>query len=235
MDIVGICTAILTTITILIGFFNKEQKKYENCKQRYFEELLLVFMQEYKKDKNIDSINFINARFMYADYFVPMYIFYLVDCKEEKVLKKILLVDYIQNFPTARNVIFNALDGIFHRITFIFILVYIVALISVSYMLTFCIIKLLWILVTNLFSFNVILIQGTLLGLLKGSFLSILFFLTMYCIYTGLRDSINSNDEYTLNIKNIQKIIKRKEKIYDKGVGKYLLLTDGIDECKTNK
>lgn len=96
---------IITFVSSIIALLNTFSKLGENTKlsQDYFEKVLSIYVKEYKNNTNLDSIEFIKRRFNISDYFIPSYIFYLVDKEKSDQLHKVLMIDYRKKFPNKMN------------------------------------------------------------------------------------------------------------------------------------
>jgi|GEM_PF-1792827 len=215
-------------ITFIITFFNKEQSKYGKLEHEYFEKLLVPYINECMKNNGLNSVRFIKRRFNRKDYFIPSYIFYLVDNDDRQLLHKVLVEDYRDKYPNNTNVIFKTMDNIFHTMDFIFIFIY--------YIFIFVIVFFFLMTLKELFNMAYYFINDIASGMnVANSNISNLKFYIVVMIITVIvliltvwfvRAFINSiNDEYTMIDKKIKSIVEKKERKYDKNKnkGKYYI------------
>lgn len=215
--LVGIIGAV---ITFFITFFNKEQSKYSKLEQEYFEKLLVPYINECMKNNGLNPVRFIKRSFNRKDYFIPSYIFYLVDNDERKLLHKVLVVDYREKYPNNINVILKTMDNIFHTIEFIFIFLYYIYIVFI-FLLSMMTLKELFSMVSDMdiANGNISNIKsyiGVIISIIVGVLIVVFF----------LRELINDiNDEYTIVNKKIKNMVKSKVKKYDKDrrKGKYYI------------
>lgn len=200
-------TKIATLVISIIVTTNTFSKSEKNIKlsDYYFEKVLVTYAKEYKNNPKIESLNFIKQKFNISNYFIPSYVFYLVDKGESEKLHKILINDYIQKIPGEKNNIFNGKYSIIVLfISLLRSLAYLVVVIYITY---------------GIFSFGSLafdIVSSKNINIknirLMGSsiyvcIVAILFiFLSEKCIL----------DEYTMKIGNIKEIIKRKERNFNR-------------------
>lgn len=99
--------------------------KHNKLIESYFDEVLSVYVKERKENVGIDPVSFIRDRFDINDYFIPSYVFYLVDKHDEERLHKVLMDDYRTNFPSRRNLISRGIFTILLTIIMIIINIYV--------------------------------------------------------------------------------------------------------------
>lgn len=193
-----IATLVISVI-VTINTFSKLEKNTK-LSDDYFEKVLRIYAKEYKDNPKIDSLNFIKQKFDISNYFIPSYVFYLVDKGETKKLHKILMNDYIQKLPGEKNSIFNGKYNIL--ILFMSLVKSVACLVLVAYIIqgasSF----------VSLFFDSIFLKNIRLIGssIYVCSVLIIFIFLLEKCIL----------DEYTMKIENIKELIKRKERNFNK-------------------
>ena len=83
-----------SAIALIVTFYKSSQKKVENYEELYFEKILLPYVEEYRKDKNINSITFFQDKNSLINCFIPNYVFSIIDKNDSILLHKILIVDY---------------------------------------------------------------------------------------------------------------------------------------------
>lgn len=210
IDYFKVLTVLGAVFTFIIAYFDKEHKKNLDLKEEYFKNILVPYINKYRKNKKINPIKFLKSKDEENIYFIPPYIFHLVDERNRVDLHKVLIEDYKENFPSSKNSIwktFNRLDKIIDLIL-VFLLGILFGLISIL------IIDFIFLLILEMFKStdlkNFILNDG-----LK------------YIVYIGLgiiglviltllnRNSLK-NDDYSINKKIIIKLINKKKKDYDK-------------------
>ena len=203
--------AILGSVfTFIYAFFDKEHKKSLDLKEEYFKNILVIYINTYKKNKNINPIKFLKSKYKEDTYFIPPYVLYLIDEKNKETLHKVLIEDYKENFPSSKNSMwktFNRLDKIFDLIS-IFILGILFALISLL------IIDFIFLLILGMFKStdlkNFISNDGLKYILCIGLGIIVLVILTL------LNRNSLKNDDYSSNKKIINKLINKKKKNYNK-------------------
>ncbi|WP_074116037.1 hypothetical protein [Clostridioides difficile] len=218
---------VVSTIFIaLIVYFKAEQKKRELYLDKYFEKLLTPYILEYKKNNTINSVKFIKKRHTIKDYYIPSYIFYLVENNKNEDLKKILSVDYIHNYPNNKNGINRALDKIAQVVNFALVLLYTALRIFI-----FCIILGLCfgILVFLIYFFKTALSHNTIFEkdklLTRNSFIWLMIMYLLYVFCGLMREYMTDGwyDTYTRKRRCIEKNIIRKKKTYEKVSKKYYI------------
>ncbi|CEP94650.1 Uncharacterised protein [[Clostridium] sordellii] len=200
---------IVTLTSTIITMVSTFSKIGENNKliQIYFEKVVNAYVKEYKNNKNIDPVYFIKGKFNIEDYFIPSYVFYLVDKQKSEKLHKILSYDYIVKFPNRINKVTQLINHIGRVILSGLIFIY-----------YFCL------------AFSIILIPIVCISLvIKGIFIQgidktdikyILFStiapLVIAFILKLMFYNIDIYDDYNMKVRHIEKIIKRKEKKFNK-------------------
>ncbi|HFL3512491.1 TPA: hypothetical protein ACG3PC_003823 [Clostridioides difficile] len=218
---------VVSTIFIaLIVYFKAEQKKRELYLDKYFEKLLTPYILEYKKNNTINSVKFIRKRYTIKDYYIPSYIFYLVENNKNEDLKKVLSVDYINNYPNHKNDINKALDKITQVVDFILVLTYTALKIFAFCMiliLCFCILIFLIDFLKSTLSHNIILKKDKLIIIESFIWLIIMYLYYIFCKFARENIADNEYNTYTRKRKCIEKNIIRKKKIYKKVSKKYYI------------
>ncbi|EOT2913460.1 hypothetical protein [Clostridium perfringens] len=203
--------AILGSIfTFIFAFFDREHKKSLNLKEEYFKNVLVKYINKYRKNKNINAIRFLKSKFGEDTYFIPPYVLYLIDQKNKEDLHKVLIEDYKENFPNSQNSIWKTIS----RVDKIFDLLLILSLGILFGAITTLIINFLLVLIIQLFDYSHLkeFIFNDGLKYLIQITVSLLILIGFIIVS---RNSLR-NDEYSSNKKIIIKLINKKKKYYDK-------------------
>ncbi|TGY43175.1 hypothetical protein [Clostridium perfringens] len=201
IDYFKILTILGAVFTFIIAYFDKEHKKNLDLKEEYFKNILVPYINKYRKNKKINPIKFLKSKDEENIYFIPPYIFYLLDERNKVDLHKVLIEDYKENFPSSKNSIwktFNRLDKIIDLIS-VFLLGILFGLISL----------LIIVLIIEMFkstNFN---------DVLKYIVYIVLFIIGLV-ILTLLNRNSFKNDDYSSSKSIIIKRINKKKKDYDK-------------------
>lgn len=113
-------------VSFILAFFNKEHKKYNENKERYFQEFLLPFYAEIKTNNNVEYESLIKKYHSFDKTYIPQYVNLLIENNEYEKLAKVLLTDYINLFPNKLNGFFIALenlDAAFNYVIAVFIMI----------------------------------------------------------------------------------------------------------------
>ncbi len=206
-----IIKAIVATITAVLGtyelIYKKVVKKELDKKVKYYNEILKPFIKEYRKNTNINSIKYIkkHKEKLEVDE-IPAYILYVLHKKEKQKMKNILLYDYIEIYDNERGKMRRITKGINRLLIYIIFFILFASLILFS-----------------------MLIATILLDIFNGNFNGIIIeaVIAFACIWVAflldkLIDVINE-DDYTLNIKKMKKLIKKKNDFMNKRAKEYYL------------
>lgn len=195
---------LVISVIVTMNTFSKLEKNTK-LSDDYFEKVLRIYAKEYKNNPKIESLNFIKQKFDISNYFVPSYVFYLVDKGESEKLHKILINDYIQKLPSKENSIFNGIYDIV--ILFLSVLVFVYCLLTIVFSIIggFSFSSLIFDIVSskNIDIKNIRLIGSS---IFMCAILIIFICLEKKCIL----------DEYTMKNENIKEIIKRKERNFNR-------------------
>lgn len=118
---------LLTLVAVLgstFAYLEKRNKKYDNFEEKYFMKVLNPYVVSWKKNKELDTIKFIDKYLKKSnksnEIYIPKYIFYLVEKEKDKEkLHKVLITDYIQNYPNLNNEKGKITNSIFSYFNFI--------------------------------------------------------------------------------------------------------------------
>lgn len=208
-DWIKIITLIISVVAT-INTFSKLEKSTK-LSEDYFEKALSTYAKEYKCNKNINALKFIKRRFDINDYFIPSYVFYLVDSGDKAKLHKILMIDYREKFPSKSNSTFNGFLNIGILILAIIVFIFYLVVITI---ITITVPLVIYLILEIAFS-----------GKLDMDSIWIIVRLILICIVAiiFIRASKKTlESEYTMKNKSIKKIIERKENEFDKSKDYYI-------------
>ncbi|HFL2413364.1 TPA: hypothetical protein ACG3O0_003534 [Clostridioides difficile] len=202
-------------IAFIITFYKSSQKKIESYEEDYFDKVLLPYVEKYRKDKNINSIEFFNDKNSIINCYIPSYIFYTIDKKDSIILHKILMNDYWENYNSSLNNINKKLEKFSSSVDFAQIFFYIFMMIY----------------------FFLLAILSAIIGILElaitlniNSDIKIIFIIAVISImlsfgirHIAKRSIKNIKDNYTMKSEDIEKLIKVKENEYNKNHTKYYI------------
>lgn len=221
-DYLKIIALIGGVVTFIITYFNKEQNKYIKLVDDYFEKVLVKYVDLYNKDKKINPINFIQENYSMKDYFIPSYIFCLINSNRKVDLHKVLLEDYRERFPNNTNGIFRTIDNLRYTYSlfevFIFSFLFIIPVLVIISM----IISVVSLVIT---SFGEGFKEG-MISSVAALIMIVVIIIVVYHIFKYLAKYIakGMKDEYTMKTKEIEELIKNKVKSYDETINNYYLI-----------
>lgn len=194
---------IVSIITTLNTFSNLE--KNNKLIENYFKKVLKVYVKEHRENEELDPVAFIKERFNFNHYFIPSYIFYLVDKSDKEKLHKVLMTDYRVNFPSKTNLIGRGVVNVLLLV--LIIIINVIAFLGVASVLSAVFISFL-----SLFKFKAFANSS------KDIIVSILCLILMAIVCIAYTFVVNklTIDDYTLKTKQIKKKIKRKVKHFDR-------------------
>ncbi|WP_194190817.1 hypothetical protein [Clostridium chrysemydis] len=192
----------------LFLYFDKEYVEYKSVKKKYFEGVLALYIERYKKNGDIKPVRFINEHYTYEDYYIPPYVRYLIDHNDDVKLHKVLIEDYKCNFPSEKNSVMNTMFKLsrFADIIYLFLylLIIFLCLIPMVYSVTILILK--------IFGAN----GGVSIWAIAKVFgVSIIAWFILTKTRYFFKDKIVEDDEYSTNEKWIIKNIDRKIRNYE--------------------
>lgn len=205
ITIISLTVSLIATLITLIrntGF----SKNYER-ERRYYEKVLMPFLEKYAKNSDFDIIKFCKNKIKRTDEDIPMYVIFLMDHREEDKLKKVLLLDYTKLYKNDINTV-NNITTLVDKILFCIMLIW----------------EFFFILLGSL------LIVGSALEMLNNKTISLLGNIILGIIIYGISlilmkcDILWHDDTYALNTKKIQKHIANKTKSYEKKKDKYYFI-----------
>lgn len=226
--IIGVVSSIITVLTSITVYYSKSQKRRNELNEKYFTNILVPFIKMYKKDEKVNAIKFIKDenRYQESDYYIPQYIIYLANSKKKDLLKKILIVDYELLYPNRKNNSMKSIILFFDIITYIGVFLLHIMMFPISYFLIFSCV--------NIFQEIMFLLPGrkstTIISNIEvpSIFINIITLVINLLFTGGLLIAIKwlsetFDDDYSFKTKKIKRIIKSKEKKYDKMMGKYYI------------
>lgn len=229
MDNLKIITIVGSVLAFIITYLDKREEKFNNLKQEYFDKVLCVYYNKYRKNSQVSSIDFIKWYFKDNEVFIPKYVFYLCDDKykdesNEERLSKVLLVDYWKQYPNKANMFYGGMNSIFDKGYVLVFFTSVFVLLSGAMLLAIFVMQLILAVVTVLegsLPFSKIIVElnanDAWIGLIYGILALILEVIFHRCTSKEFYNS----DDYSLNVKIICKIIKKKVKLYNKVNSKY--------------
>ena len=204
-----------SAIALIVTFYKSSQKKVENYEELYFEKILLPYVEEYRKDKNINSITFFQDKNSLINCFIPNYVFSIIDKNDSILLHKILIVDYWEKHNSSLNNIYKKIDRLCNITDFVGMFLFIFGSV-ISFLRT---ILSLFIVVIDFFVLSKV-DKDTKMFIVIGIIGAILFFVLIYFANKKLK---NFKDDYTIKNEEIEKFIKNKEEEYNNNHIKYYI------------
>ena len=204
-----------SAIALIVTFYKSSQKKVENYEELYFEKILLPYVEEYRKDKNINSITFFQDKNSLINCFIPNYVFSIIDKNDSILLHKILIVDYWEKNNSSLNNIYKKIDRLCNITDFVGMFLFIFGSV-ISFLSAFLS---LFIVVIDFFVLSKV-DKDTKMFIVIGIIGAILFFVLIYFANKKLK---NFKDDYTIKNEEIEKFIKNKEEEYNNNHIKYYI------------
>lgn len=210
-------------ITFVFTTFNKENGLYKDNKEKYFNNILKPYFSAYiNNEENINPIDFFKEDFTGEDfYYIPGYIHYLKNEKKKDVLSKVLLVDYMSQYPSYKNSLNKSMDTVVDNSNVLLVLLNFLMVFPVMFLIIFS--------MPTMISEGINYITGNNYGFTTITILEIkvpvfilqiiLLSILVFCIsrfFYLFNNSLSKYDLYTYNKKYIVKTIKRRTKQYKK-------------------
>ncbi|MDU4880734.1 MAG: hypothetical protein E6X57_10070, partial [Clostridioides difficile] len=173
------------------------------------------YVEEYRKDKNINSITFFQDKNSLINCFIPNYVFSIIDKNDSILLHKILIVDYWEKNNSSLNNIYKKIDRLCNITDFVGMFLFIFGSV-ISFLST---ILSLFIVVIDFFVLSKV-DKDTKMFIVIGIIGAILFFVLIYFANKKLK---NFKDDYTIKNEEIEKFIKNKEEEYNNNHIKYYI------------
>lgn len=215
-EILAAISAVISTIVLVYTtFFKRDRKK----RTWYYENILYPFINKYRKDKTMDSINFMkqqNINIEECDN-IPKYIPYLIKNNDGQELTNILICDYIENYDNESGTMCQINKAILK------ILMYIIFFMVYAYITFFAIeiVLILWKIIAAI-------CKGEVFQYFQKNYIEILTEIIVagvcFIIAFLLDKTIDwfDRDDYTIKEKQIKRIIKKKSKIAKNNKDKYI-------------
>lgn len=220
IKLMPVITTAVGIITLLITCFNKEYNNYIELKKKYFECLVDPYIINYRKNKKINPIEYINDNYNYEDTYIPKYINYLVEKEGKYNLHKVLVVDYIEGFKSKENSFYRTFDKIRN-------VVIIISVFSLFVAINGFMIKTMWLIFEFVNTVKATNLKELLIELLIVAALiiviSLIIFLYFWILGHIFRRSIKDEDIYIYELSNIKKQIEIKIKYYNKNSYKWYI------------
>lgn len=220
-DIIKILGVVSVVIGVIVAYFNRDKVKLDKSFDDYFDNFLLSYVKKYNKDRTIDTINFVEEKYIQGEYYIPSYVFYILKekhnddlDKKREVLHKVLIFDYWNNYTSFRNTVSKAFNQMFNSTIFVLFIFY---LLLVGILLVFLPLYLLIVIIDMPLNINVFLKSEDFKTLFGLAFILAITYFVQYFIKNKL-----SND-YTIVTNDIEKIINKKIKEYENNKKKYFI------------
>ncbi|WP_283592786.1 hypothetical protein [Paraclostridium bifermentans] len=200
---------IITCISSIIAVLSTYSKFGENTRlsEEYFEKVLRIYIREYKRNKYLDPIKFIKRRFNIGDYFIPSYVFHLIDVGRKEQLHKVLIVDYREGFPNKRNRIELGISSISILLAGIMIFIYYFVLAAILVLMIITVICIVG---------NFVLAKTMDMNDVNNIKIMLLAIIISIILVVVLFNNMAKSDNYSLKIEHIEKLIKKKENKFNK-------------------
>ncbi|MDE7425059.1 MAG: hypothetical protein K2N51_15465, partial [Lachnospiraceae bacterium] len=184
--------------------------------EQYFIEMLNPYVKKWKNKRDLDTVKIINKQLKENSkenkLYIPKYIPYLAEEKDKEKLHKVLIVDYIQNYPNSENENWKLTDNISKcfEIIGLFLMSFLLAL---SVIMVFISVSLLLLEIFTSSSGGSL--KECVINLIKSLFIFVVVVIMIRTI------KISEIDDFSLEEQKIKKNIEKKVKYYDKKSSKY--------------
>lgn len=188
----------------IIGYvatsFNKEHDKFTKNKEKYFDNFLVKFYAYYRMNPDINIEKFYYENFNYDDIYIPPYITYLLENKLYDKLKKVIIADYFKSFPSAKNIITQAMSNLLNLVDFLYFILMIFIISGIT---------------------GLLILLLSVIGLANqvidaNDFVTIIIFIIILgAILKKSVNSLNKNNVYSFNEEQITKMVNEKIKYYN--------------------
>lgn len=231
IDYIKIIGIIGSVVAFINTFFSKEQSKNNKLSEDYFEKLLVPYINKYKMNPNLNTVKFIKKNYSMDKYYIPSYIFLLVDNDNKELLHKVLIVDYRNNIPGQVNNINKTINNLSKIGLMIVVYMYYFFSIILSMVILYQAINIILDFISRLKAkTNGINASGYIsIGIFEFSdawfsiiTLIISFIMLIIVQYMPRIMLYITTDDYALKNKQIGKVLKRKERDYKKSSDYYI-------------
>lgn len=209
-----------SVVSFLIAIFNKENTKYEENKNKYFEEVLLPYFGSYKNNTNIEfKLSYDINNQSHGMEFIPEYVQHLIREDRREELNKVLLVDYFDSYPSKKNSIKKSMNRIFNIADIIMYFAYFIMLLLITLLIT----RVIPLIISEI-CYTITNTGSTLLNFDEVEVPMYLFFIVILLLlvlvyvfaFIFFDKSISKKDMYSYDKKIIEKMIKLRIKRYRK-------------------
>lgn len=218
IEIVSIVIATIATLYKVL-FKNNEKKSMQ-----YFEKILLGFVNAHYINNNMDCIKYIRNRISRKNDYIPTYLHYLVDNNDNSKLKKVLLYDYCRFYKNDDSNLSKILRVTEKIMYYILLFLYAGSIILLMF-------ECLGGVIFFIFHFKSLVsetvsvfgLSFTMIAWYLIFFIGIIIVIIVYALMISFFQNFHE-DDYTLKTKNIEKLIEKKVKYYDKNHKKFYKL-----------
>lgn len=204
---------LITVLAFIIKNLNNENKNYMDAEERYFKDVLAVYISKFRIDNKINPIKFLKQKKFEGSYFIPPYIWKLVNENKKEDLHKVLIVDYKNKYPSIENNEFKIMNKISYMLQFICIILFAV----MFSLLIFIIVDVLFIIGIDLLNYFIWHINNF---IVKDYIAYVIGLLISFFGLVGTKFVINKvmkiEGDYCTKINVVEKNIKNKVTSYEK-------------------
>lgn len=209
---IRIIVYIITSIIGTVGTFIKTDLKRNKERERdYYQYVLVPFIKAYKKNREMNSIAFLEPIIRKHSECVPAYIEYLLTKQKSEDINMVLQCDYLEFYKNDENKMLESLRVVKKKIH---IMVYILA-VFLLFIAGFYIVEGILVIVSNLLG-GISIFDG-IKSVLKGFFAGFTSTIVMYILL------FLSKDPNTLRVDKMEYLINKKIKYFRKNEKKYFI------------
>lgn len=215
---VQMISLIATVIAGIFMYYERKNKKQDNFLERYFVKVLNPYVVQFKDNSRINTVKFIRKKLDKSikkdKFYIPCYIEYLVKANDKEKLHKVLITDYIENYPNKKNKKWKIVNNFAECLGIIGMFM--------SYL--FLSLSLLMICI-SLLELIVELLSTMSINVISECIGTIFFFVILFLvgIFIFIPANKSETDQYSLKKKEIERHIKSKIKYYDKNSLEYYI------------
>ena len=208
---IQVCSLLTTILAGIFLYFERRNKKYDGFLEEYFDEVLNSYVTKWKQNPEINTVKFIRKKIRQSiannKFFIPPYISYLVKMNDGEKIQKVLITDYIQNYPNSNNEKWKVTNNIYECINMIMLFLSFITLSASMIMIVPSVF---------VFAFEVLFYQS----IKKVKNYAIVIMLGMIILFASIWIIKNikksETDYYSLEEEKIKKYIVQKVNYYDK-------------------
>lgn len=221
----GILNLIVSAIAAIGVLYNTYFKKSDVRVRKYYEEILCPFIEKYspktpQQQPNKKAIKWVKSKVKRSDETVSKYVTYVLEHKSINDAEKVLLTDYYSLYDNKGNRFCNNLGKFQTLLSQISLLYSIVLIIMACTLFSVKIVTYITYIINSLdrISNTITSIANSFPNCLINELKAYVLVLSLYFVGTYLSklSFYSDSDMYTLNIRQIEKLIDRKIKEYDK-------------------